>query len=246
MHFRQFLHSEKGCISYAMGCPSQGVCAIIDPQGDPRFYVDHCEENAMVVKQVLETHAHADHFSCARRLAELTASPLYLGANAEVHYPFEPLADRQEFMFGRWRGEILHTPGHTPEHISILIEDWFLLTGDLLFVGDVGRIDLSLAALSRKQLEMRARIMYGSLQKLMTLPEWTEVYPGHYRGSVCGRGLDDKTVSTLGRERRLTPALGMSEAEFIEFQLTNLPPLPEDFHRIKQHNLGAALAAQTI
>ncbi len=243
MHFRQFLHGEKGCISYAMGCPSQGFCSIIDPQGDPAFYINHAEENAMAVKIVFETHAHADHESCARELAAMTDSPLMMGPGTKIRYPHEELHDGQRVMIGKWTLDVLHTPGHTPEHVCFLIEDWFLLTGDVLFVGDVGRIDLSLTELTREELTVRAQTLHKSLQRLLRYPDHTEIYPGHYRGSVCGRGIDDKTVSTLGREKAFSPALQMSEAEFVEFQLDNIPPLPDDFHRIKRRNLGELVVA---
>jgi glyoxylase-like metal-dependent hydrolase (beta-lactamase superfamily II) len=170
--------------------------------------------------------------------AELTESPLFVGPGASVSYPHEALTDGQRIMIGKWTLDVLHTPGHTPEHVCFLIEDWFLLTGDVIFVGDVGRIDLSPKELSREELEERALMLYRSIRRLMIYPDHTEIYPGHYRGSVCGRGIDDKTVSTLGREKLFTPALRMTEREFIEFQMTNVPPLPEDFLAIKRHNLG--------
>ncbi len=221
-----------------MGCPSQGICSIIDPQGDPQFYVDQVEENAMVVKWVIDTHAHADHVSSARALAEMTGAELLLGPGANVSYAHRKLHDGEVVMMGKWKVQAIHTPGHTPEHICLNVEDWFLMTGDVLFVGDVGRIDLSLTELTREELAARARLLYHSLKRLCEFPEWMEIYPGHYRGSVCGRGIDDKTVSTLGREMRNSPALQLSEAEFVDFQLNNIPPLPDDFHRIKSRNLG--------
>ncbi len=132
----------------------------------------------------------------------------------------------------------LHTPGHTAEHICLLVDDWFVLTGETLFVGDVGRVDLALEDIGDADIEERAVQLYGGLQRLLALPDWTEVYPGHYAGSVCGRGMDGKPVSTIGREKRSNKALHLSPGEFSTFQQHNLPELPEDFHQIKRKNIG--------
>lgn len=242
MHFRQVLHEEKGCISYFMGCPSQAACAVIDPQGDPQWYLDQVENNGMVIKWVFETHLHADHLSCAKAISDLTDSPLYVGPGAKVSFDkYEELEDGQELMIGRWKMKVLHTPGHTLEHVCLNIEDWFLLTGDSLFVGDVGRVDLTPDRLTEGQIEQRAAMLYHSIQKMLNLPEWMEIYPGHYRGSVCGRGLDDKAVSTLGREIRNNPTLKFTEKEFVEFQLKNIPPLPDNWLELKRQNSGQAV-----
>lgn len=238
MYFRQILHEEKACASYLVGCPTLGLCAVVDPQGDVQAYVTQVEDQAMAISAVIETHVHADHFSCARDLAARTGAPLYLGPGAGVRYEYQPLADGQVLEVGNRRIKVLHTPGHTSEHICLLVDDWFVLTGDTLFVGDVGRVDLALDDVPVERIRARAAQLYQSLKRLVALPEWTEVYPGHYAGSVCGRGMDGKPVSTIGRERRTNRALAVPAEAFAGFQTEHLPPLPADFHSIKSRNLG--------
>jgi len=238
MYFRQILHPGKSCASYLVGCPTRGVCAVVDPQGDPQAYASQAHQNGMSVESVIDTHTHADHASGARDLAALAGAPLYLGPGADVRFPHRTLADGEILRVGNRRIQPLHTPGHTAEHLCLLVDDWFVLTGDTLFVGDVGRVDLALDALPPEEIHGRASLLYQSLQRLLALPDWTEVYPGHYAGSVCGRGMDGKPISTIGRERRTNPALHLSEEAFVAFQTQNLPPLPDDFQAIKRHNLG--------
>jgi glyoxylase-like metal-dependent hydrolase (beta-lactamase superfamily II) len=155
-----------------------------------------------------------------------------------VHYPFQPLVDGQIVDVGNRHIKALSMPGHTVEHTCLIVDDWFVLSGDTLFVGDVGRVDLALSAVSTDILRDRAAQLHQSLQRLLALDDHVEIYPGHYAGSVCGRGLDGKPMSTIGRERRFNPALRLSLDEFIAFQTTNLPPLPTVFESIKRHNLG--------
>jgi glyoxylase-like metal-dependent hydrolase (beta-lactamase superfamily II) len=214
------------------------VCAVVDPQGDPQTYVAQAQQNGMVVESVIDTHAHADHISCARELAALAGAPLNVGPGADVGFSHLTLADGQGLKIGNRRIRALHTPGHTGEHICLLVDEWFVLTGDTLFVGDVGRVDLALDSPPAGEIRNRAMQLHGSLQRLLALPDWTEIYPGHYAGSVCGRGMDGKPISTIGRERRANPALQLSEEAFVALQTQNLPPLPADFQAIKRHNLG--------
>lgn len=238
MYFRQILHEDKACASYLVGCPTLGQCGVIDPQGDPQFYIDQVKNNGMVVSHIIETHLHADHISCARELSALTSAPIYLGPGADVNYEYVPLADGQVLEIGNRRLKVIHTPGHTPEHVCLLGDDWYLLTGDTLFVGDVGRVDLALNDIPMETIRGRAGQLQQSLSKLLGLPDYVEVYPGHYAGSVCGRGMDGKTISTIGRERRSNKALQLSDDEFAQFQTEKLPALPADFHTIKRRNLG--------
>lgn len=238
MYFRQFLHDERACASYLVGCPTKGVCAVIDPQGDPTVYVEAARKHGMAVHAVIETHVHADHVSSARDVAALAGTPLHLGPGAAVRYDHVAMSDGQVLPVGNRRIKVLHSPGHTPEHICLLVDDWFVLTGDTLFVGDVGRVDLALEEPAPGEIAARARNLRRSLERLLALPDWTEVYPGHYAGSVCGRGMDGKPVTTIGRERRANPALQMSEDAFVAFQTTGLPPLPQDFAVTKRRNQG--------
>ncbi|MFN2488695.1 MAG: MBL fold metallo-hydrolase [Actinomycetota bacterium] len=236
MYFRQVLHDDRSCASYIVGCPSLGLCAVIDPQGDPQRYIDEIQDNAMVISHVIDTHVHADHESGARPLAQAANASLYLGAGADVRFQFTPLNDGDVLEVGNRRGRVIHTPGHTPEHVSLLFDDWYTLTGDTLFVGDVGRVDLSLGEVDEAELRSRAKELYESLQTLLSLRDDIEVYPGHYAGSTCGRGMDGKTISTIGHERRSNPALQLDPEGFLDYQLGNTPPLPDDFHAIKKAN----------
>ncbi len=239
MYFRQVLHEDRSCASYIVGCPSLGLCAVVDPQGDPQGYIDEVEDNAMVISHVIDTHVHADHESAARELAAAADAPLFLGSGAEVGFDFAPLNDGDVLEVGNRKAHVIHTPGHTPEHVSLFFDDWFVLTGDTLFVGDVGRVDLSLIDVEESELRSRAKGLYESLQTLLTLRDDVEVYPGHYAGSTCGRGMDGKTISTIGRERRTNPALQLDPERFLDYQLANTPPLPQDFHEIKRANVGS-------
>jgi hydroxyacylglutathione hydrolase len=236
LFFRQLLHEDRSCASYLVGCPSLGLCAAIDPQGDPRRYIDAAEDNAMVISHVIDTHVHADHPSGTRALVEAARATLYLGATAEVGFEFSPLSDGDVIEIGNRRARIIHTPGHTPDHVCLLVDDWFVLTGDTLFVGDVGRVDLALTDIDEGEIRSRAKELYESLQTLLSLRDDVEVYPGHYAGSTCGRGMDGKTISTIGRERRTNPALQLDPEQFLDYQLAHTPPLPQDFLKIKRAN----------
>lgn len=238
MYFRQILHDEKACASYLVGCPTKGVCGAVDPQGEAAAYIEQARRAGMTIGVVIETHVHADHLSCARDLAGSTGATLYTGPHAYLPYEHVPLADGHVIPVGNRSIRVLHTPGHTPEHVCLIVDDWFVLTGDTLFVGDVGRVDLSLEEAAGEAVPARAAQLYRSLRRLLELPDWVEVYPGHYAGSVCGRGMDGKPVSTIGRERRANPALQLEQQAFVAYQAANLPPLPSDFHLIKQRNLG--------
>ena len=241
MYFRQILHEEKSCLSYLIGCDTEGVAAAIDPQGDPGRYVSLAAERGMKVSAVMETHLQADHISSARALAALTGATHYLGPGADVRFAYSPLTDGRVIQLGNRRFRIFHTPGHTPEHVSILVNDWALLTGDTLFVGDVGRVDLPAHAApgeAEALIERNARELWTNLQRLLELPEWTEVYPAHYGGSICGRGIDYKPSSSIGREKLKNPPLRLSVEEFITFQIENPPSLPEEFAAIGRANRG--------
>lgn len=246
MIFRQFLHEERSCASYLVGCPSKGVASVVDPQGESSSYSTVAERHGLRITDVIDTHVHADHPSSARRLAETLNATLRLGRGAEVGFQYEALADGDVINVGNRRMQIIHTPGHTLEHVSIVVDDWFVLTGDTLFVGDVGRVDLASAPVDEGELLSHASRLHASLRVLLELPDETEVYPGHYAGSTCGRGMDGKTISTIGRERRTSRALSLDLESFIEFQLSNLPPLPTDFEVIKRANLGHADASAQV
>lgn len=236
MLFRQILHEDRSCASYLVGCPTKGVTAIIDPQGDVGRYTSLAAQLSLRITDVIDTHVHADHPSAARELADACGANLRMSSDSEVGFDFQPLSDGDTLPVGNRRINAIATPGHTPEHLCFVVDDWFVLTGDTLFVGDVGRVDLALTDLDAAELEARARTLHSSLQRLLALRDDIEVYPGHYSGSTCGRGMDGKPSSTIGRERRGNMALNLGVDDFVVFQLDDMPPLPDDFHEIKRAN----------
>lgn len=239
LFFRQLLHEEASCASYVVGCPSEGVAAVIDAQGDIERYIDLAKRHGLKIVDVLDTHVHADHRSATRELADRTGARLHLGAGAGVGFDFNPMADGDVIDVGNRKIQVIHTPGHTPEHVTLLVDDWFALTGDTLFVGDVGRVDLAVEEIDDAEIDRRARALHASLQRLLRLKDYVEIYPGHYAGSTCGRGMDGKPTSTIGWERRYNEALTLGEDAFVSFQMESIPPLPENFEVIKRSNIEA-------
>ena len=196
----------------------------------------------MRITHIFETHVQADHLSGARRLAEATGAPVIFHRSAPVEFPHLDVADGERLDLGNVSLSILHTPGHTPDSVSILVTDqtrasepWFVLTGDTLFSGGVGRPDL-IGAGSEARL---AEELYESLQgRILTLPDHLEIFPAHFGGAACGKGLSGKPGSTIGFERRFNPALrAKSRAEFVDFVLADLPPQPESFAENRWRNL---------
>lgn len=248
MHYRQFLSSKSGCASYLLGCGRAGEAAVIDPWGPLEPFLQEAEEAGCRITHVIETHPHADHRSSARALAEATGADLCLYRGTPARFPFTPLDDGQGVDVGSVHLRVLHTPGHTPDSVSLVVEDrarvsepWFVLTGDTLMVGDVGRPDLTLDE-GVSPLE-QARILRASLfEKILPLGDALEVHPAHYGCSPCGgRNMSRKPFSTIGFERRFNLALQLPSAEaFGRFVLSTLRPQPEDFRRIKKDNLGWA------
>lgn len=197
----------------------------------------------MRITHIFETHVQADHLSGARKLAAATGAPVLLHASAEVRFPHVSLEDDEEHELGNVRVRVIHTPGHTPEGVSFLVTDrsrapepWFVLTGDTLFSGGVGRPDL----LGDGAETALAEQLFDSLhEKLLTLPDHIEVFPAHFGGAACGKGLSGKPGSTIGFERRFNPALQLaSKPEFVRFVLTDLPPQPPAFAENRRRNLG--------
>ena len=216
---------------------------MVDPQLEIEPYLEAAGQKAMRITHIIETHVQADHLSGARRLAAATGAPVFFHESAPVRFPHGRLADGEEHELGNVRLAILHTPGHTPDSVSIVVTDrtrasepWFVLTGDTLFSGGVGRPDL-LGAGAEAAL---AENLYASLHdRLLTLPDHVEVFPAHFGGAACGKGLSGKPGSTIGFERRFNPALRIpTPAEFVRFALTDLPPQPPAFAENRRRNLG--------
>ncbi|MGH7311620.1 MAG: MBL fold metallo-hydrolase [Candidatus Rokuibacteriota bacterium] len=215
----------------------------MDPQQEIEPYLEAAGQKGMRITHVFETHVQADHVSGARTLAAATGASVFLHASAGVRFPHVPVQHEAELELGNVRVRVLHTPGHTPEGVSFLVTDrtrapepWFVLTGDTLFSGGVGRPDL----LGDGAETALASQLYESLHgKLLTLPDHVEVYPAHFGGAACGKGLSGKPGSTIGFERRFNPALQLaSKAEFVRFVLTDLPPQPPAFAENRRRNLG--------
>jgi hydroxyacylglutathione hydrolase len=222
MFFRQYDLACLSLFSYLIGDPTTGRAVVIDPQRDVSDYLADAEANGLRVERVIETHFHADFLSGHLELAEATGAAISYGDVADPDFPFEPLAHGQRLSLGEVELEVRHTPGHTPESISVVVrerpsaEPWAVLTGDALFIGDVGRPDL-LTSVGRTADEL-ARLLHRSLHdQLLTLPDDTLVFPAHGAGSACGKNLSAAASSTIGEQRRTNYALQpMTEDQFVE------------------------------
>jgi hydroxyacylglutathione hydrolase len=231
MIFRPYYHFETGCAAYLFGCATLGRCAVVDAhEEDVDAYVAFAASKGMRITHAIDTHVHADHRSGGSALAKEAGARYCLHESADVELPFEPLRDGQEVELGNTRVRVLHTPGHTPESISL--DPWFVLTGDTLFVGAVGRPDLPGAV------REHADQLYDSIHgKLLTLPDDLEVYPGHFSGSVCGAGLSGKPSSTIAFEKRWNVLLSKSREDFVA-ALSAVPPKPAFMEEILRINRG--------
>jgi hydroxyacylglutathione hydrolase len=245
MILRQFLHTDPVAISYLIACGGHAAGAVIDPIGDIDRYVDAAAAAKVRILYVIDTHVHADHVSAGRALADAAGAEYVLHADAKATFPFRAVRDGEKLDLGNVSIEVLHTPGHTPEHISLLVTDrtrskepWFVLTGHTLMVGDLGRTELASSA------EAGARSLFHSIQRLKALPDYLEVLPGAYAGSVCGRSLSGKPVSTIGFEKRHNKAFGIGdECAFLDFMLADIPPPPPQAAQIRAANSGVIAAA---
>lgn len=245
MILRQFLHTDPVGVSYLVGCGGKATAAVVDPAGDIELYLRAAEDAGMRIHFVIDTHVHADHLSAGRALAEAAGAAYVLSAQADVAFPFKSVRDGEVLPLGNVTATVLHTPGHTPEHICLLVSDrtradepWFVLTGHTLMVGDLGRTELAVSA------EQGAKDLFRSAGRLKALPDYVEVLPGAYAGSVCGRRLSGKPWSTIGFEKRHNEALRIEdEAAFIRFMLEEIPPAPPEAARIRTANSGLTAAA---
>jgi hydroxyacylglutathione hydrolase len=233
--FRQLLNDETACASYLLGCATHGQFAVIDPHVDlVDDYIVLAQAQGIPIVAVLETHVQADHVSGLPELVARTGATGHLPQGAGVEFDHHPLQDGEIVKLGNTEIQAISTPGHALAHHAYLVTDrrrgdepWLVLTGDALLVGDAGRPDLH--AHGEHTVEQMARELYRSLtDKLLALPDHLVLYPSHYSGSVCGRGLSATPVSTLGFERRHNPALQFdSEDAFVHALVQDIPPAPE-------------------
>ncbi len=215
---------------------------MVDPQLEIEQYLQAATQKKLAVTHVIETHVQADHVSGARRLAEATGAQLCLHESAKVEFPFRPVREGEALTLGNVVATVWHTPGHTPEGLSLVVTDrtrgdapWFALTGDTLFSGGIGRPDLLGDGVETALAEQ----LYESVHRLAALPDHVEVYPAHFSGAACGKGLSGKPMSTIGFERLFNPALRLvSKDEFVRFALEGLPPQPEVFALNRRKNVG--------
>lgn len=242
MFFKQ-LATKESSLSYFFGCGGLGKAVAIDVvAGDEDWFIEAARQAQVEITHVIDTHVHADHYSGGRALAQRVNAPncLHESNRDRVKYDFQPLQDGQMLDIGNVKIKVLHTPGHTPDSICLLVTDkrrgetpWFVVTGDTLFVGAVGR-----PGLAGQEREM-ASVLYESLHtKLLPLSDEIEIYPGHQAGSVCGAGLSGKPSSTLGFEKRWNPALALERGAFVDYLTQEAPPRPAEMEAMMRFNLG--------
>jgi hydroxyacylglutathione hydrolase len=233
--FRQLLNETSSCASYLLGCNSKGRFAVVDPHVElVDRYVALAEARGIPIVAVLETHVQADHLTGLPELVERTGATAYLPEGAGVSFEHVALGDGEIVELGNTTIRALATPGHAGAHHAYAVVDhtraaepWLVLSGDALLVGDAGRPDLH--ASGKTTPEDMARLLYRSIRdRLLTLPDHVLLYPAHYGGSVCGRGLSSNPVSTIGFERAHNTALRFgSESAFVEALVQDIPPAPE-------------------
>jgi glyoxylase-like metal-dependent hydrolase (beta-lactamase superfamily II) len=252
--FRQLLNDETACASYLLGCKTHGTLAVIDPHSDlVDDYVAAAAAQGAAIVAVLETHVQADHVSGLPALVARTGATAYLPEGSGVEFDHYALADGEVLRLGNTALQAIATPGHAAAHHAYLVTDhtrgeepWFVLTGDALLVGDAGRPDLH--AHGEQTVEAMARTLYRSLgDRLLSLPDHLLLYPAHYSGSVCGRGLSANPASTIGFERRHNRALQSdSEDAFVKALTSDIPPAPEQQAAIVAANRAGRPFAEAV
>ena len=244
MFFKQFKVEGLGCLSYLIGCPAAGNAVVVDPKRDYEDYIETAEENGLQITAIVDTHVHADHVSGALELSQITGATIYTGNDPEIEFEHNILKEGEKLKFGNVLIEILETPGHTPHSLSLLITDLsrgetpaMVLTGDLLFVGGIGRPDLAGKEFVNTQVEN----LYSSLyNKILKLPEYVEVYPAHGEGSLCGAGISAKPSSTIGYEKASNKILNLTFEEFKKQITKDFPHRPKNFSYIIMSNKKGA------
>lgn len=241
MYIEQFFLEGLGCISYLVGCEAHGEAVVIDPDRDVGKYVEAAGKKNLKITHVVETHLHADHVSGNTELAALTGATIHLHRDAEAQFPHQGLQDGDILEVGNIALKVQHTPGHTPESITLLLQDktrseeyWMAFTGDTLFVGDAGRPDLIGEATAPVLAEKLYQSLFG---KLANLPDGLLMYPGHGAGSLCGKSIGSVRSSTLGFEKQFNPVFALKDkTEFVESMTHNLPEQPGNHTYIKKLN----------
>lgn len=246
MYFKQFSVKGMGCLSYLIGCPQAKVACVVDPKRDVQDYLDLARENDMKITHIFETHIHADHVSGNMELRSRIGAEICYMAGTPAEFEHKEVQEGETMDFGNARLEFMKTPGHTPDSMSILVTDlsrsqdpWLVLTGDCLFVGDIGRPDLAGAEL----IEEQTANLYNSLyNKLGKLPANLEVYPAHGEGSLCGKGMSSKPSTTIGFEKANNPVLNLPSKEFNQRMQGDFPDRPKSFtHIINTNKYGPPL-----
>ena len=236
MIFEQYELSCLSQFSYLIGDETTGRAVVVDPQRDVSQYLTDAATHGLTIERVIETHFHADFLSGHLELADATGATISFGPGAEAEFPIDNLSDGQILDLGEVRLEVRHTPGHTPESISIVVwthpgdeAPWAVLTGDALFIGDVGRPDL-LTSIGWTAEDLARKLFRSLHDQLLTLPDDTIVFPSHGAGSACGKNLSTANRSTIGEQRRTNPALSpMTEDAFVEAVTSGQPVAPPYF-----------------
>lgn len=249
MYFQQFYLACLAQASYMLG--SEGIAAVVDPQRDVDIYLEEARKQGLRIQYIIETHMHADFVSGHVELASKTGAQAYVCHAAGAGFPHVAVHDGDELKFGRCVLRFLETPGHSEDSMCIVVTDlergedpWAVLTGDTLFIGEVGRPDLSRRTTPH---ELAGQLFDSLHEKLLKLPDDVEVYPAHGAGSLCGRAISNEQHSTIGRERMFNYALRpMPRETFIELMTSDMPERPEYFHRDREINRAGAPALDAL
>ncbi|MEA1967132.1 MAG: rhodanese-like domain-containing protein [Thermodesulfobacteriota bacterium] len=244
MYFKQIAVKGMGCLSYLIGCPQGKVACVVDPKRDVQEYIELARDNGMKITHIFETHVHADHVSGNQELRSRTNAEICFMEDTPVTFKHTALKEGQIMKFGNAKLEFLKTPGHTPNSMSILVTDmtrsmepWLVLTGDCLFVGDIGRPDLA----GEELLEEQTLNLYNSLyNKLGKMADNIEVFPAHGEGSLCGKGMSAKSNSTIGFEKQNNAVLNLSREAFEKQMKQSFPERPKSFAHIIHTNANGA------